>query len=90
VSVERSQFACFPHERLLRPALPSEGLVKRVRECVASLDLSSVFHTGVEPRWRLLLENDFAGGRNESNLIAVSTSVPEPRSCLPSKHGKFL
>lgn len=62
---------------------------KSQRECVANLDLSSVLHTGVEPRWRSLLENDFAGGWNESNLIAVSTSVSEPRSCLPSKHGNF-
>ena len=56
---------------------------KSQRECVANLDLSSVLHTGVEPRWRLLLEND------ESNLIAVSISVSEPCSCLPSKHGNF-
>lgn len=61
---------------------------KSRRECIANLDLSSALHTGVESRWRLL-ESDFAGGWNESNLIAVSISVSEPRSCLPSKHGNF-
>jgi hypothetical protein len=37
---------------------------KSRRECVTNLDLSAL-HTGVEPRWKLLLENGFAGGWNE-------------------------
>ena len=79
---------------------------KSQMECVANLDLSSVLHTGVELRWRLL-ENDFCWRWNgalttrcntwcsllvsgkSSNLIAVSISVSEPRSCLLSKHGNF-
>ncbi len=40
---------------------------KSQRECVANLDLSSVLHTGVEPRWRPLLENNFAGDGTSSD-----------------------
>jgi hypothetical protein len=39
---------------------------KSQRECVTNLDLSSVLHTDVEPRWRLL-ENDFAGDGTSSD-----------------------
>lgn len=40
---------------------------KSQSECVANLNLSSGLHTGVEPRWRLRLENDIAGDGTSSD-----------------------